>query len=182
MPTREYRDPTGRVWEVFEVHRLGHRPNAVRPALKSGWLAFVSAGEKRRLPEYPDGWTEMSDPEIQALLDAAFLAPEARYPVMRPGAAGPPPLPRTVSSVATPAITGDGLPVPPPPTMTGTLGTTGIDVLVRAHARQARQDGLPVIQGMVGVKRALREAGEDFSPERLRQLRKVFIDEFYFSR
>ena len=73
------------------------------------------------------------------------------------------------------------LPVPPPPTRSGTLGTVGIESLVRLHARQARESGVTVIEGMIGVKRALGESGEDVSRDTLKLLRSVFVDEFYFS-
>lgn len=75
-----------------------------------------------------------------------------------------------------------GLPISQPQTVTGTLGSAGIEALVRAHARQSRQDGVAVIQAMIGIKRALAHAGEDASPETLALLRKVFVDEFYFAR
>lgn len=165
------------------MHRLTHRPNTVRAALASGWLAFVSAGEKRRLPGYPTGWTELPDGELQTLLDAALLAPGPKFSVGLPGIGEPRSKATTVTSVAAPAtISGGGLPVPISPTVTGTLGTAGIDGLVREQAQQARREGLAVIQGMVRVKRALRDAGEDVSSDQLRLLRKIFIDEFYFAR
>lgn len=170
---------------MFEVHRLNHRPNTVRPSLTSGWLAFVSVREKRRLPQYPARWAEMSDTELQGLLEAAFLAPAPRYPVRRSSVADPAPVsPAVVSGATTSTVSGEVMPVPVPAraTVTGTLGHGGVDSLVRAHARKARQDGVAVITGMLGVKHALREAGEDASRETLRLLRKVFIDEFYFSQ
>jgi len=168
---------------VFEVHRLNHRPNTVRPSLTSGWLAFVSVQEKRRLPQYPARWAEMTDKELQGLLDAAFLAPAPRYPVRGTGAADSTSVSPAVASGATTSTdNGEGLPVPLLASVSGTLGHGGVDSLVRAHARRARQDGVAVIAGMLGVKRALRDAGEDASRETLRLLRKVFIDEFYFSR
>ena len=183
MPSREYRDPSGTVWQVFEVNRLNHRPDTVRPALTSGWLAFLSPNEKRRLPQYPAGWTAMADHELQGLLEAAFVAPTPRYPVPRAGASRAAPIAVAVQSGTTSSgVVEARRPEPPPAPVTGTLGTMGIDGLVRAHARQARQDGVAVIAGMMGVKRALTQAGEDVSLETLRQLRKVFIDEFYFSR
>ena len=216
MPTRQYRDPGGTEWEVFEVHRLNDRPNSVRPALSSGWLAFVSAGEKRRLPQYPAGWMELPDSELEDLLVKAFLAPDPAFLASRTGGerAAPergdiprhvdrrrqprppsPPLdiPRAAATElsSAPAVTttvnmpppaiGAGLPVPPPSTTSSTLGVVGVEDLVRIHARQARTDGATVIQGMIGVKRALGESGEDVSPNTLKKLRKVFVDEFYFS-
>lgn len=214
MPSREYRDPSGVVWDVFEVHRLNNRKGAVRPALSEGWLAFVSAGQKRRLPQYPPDWLQLTDDELYELLSASFQAPDPLYPV--PGRRGqlrsapdgrdtpqpgdrrkrsreiPPSLPTgaapappesqpTVTAVsAPPAAAGLGLPVPPPATVSGTLGAVRIETLVREHARQARIDGVAVIAGMIGVKRALAGAGEDVTPATLTLLRKVFVDEFYF--
>ena len=222
MPSREYRDPSGIQWDVFEVHRLTDRRDAVRPALASGWLAFVSAGEKRRLPKYPADWMQCSDDELLELLREAFLAPEPIRPVETVGGEAPAvvpgesfraidrrkrpritldsssaPLrpvlspdvrPATTATTSTTATTttfgapvGGALPVPPASTVAGGLGAAGIDALVRDHARQARRSGTAVIQGMIAVKRALADTGEDVSPDVLKQLRKVFVNEFYFN-
>lgn len=212
MPTRQYRDSSGTDWEVFEVHRLDDRPNSVRPALSSGWLAFVREGEKRRLAEYPADWIALGNDELQELLNAAFVAYDARRtrpnrsgsvpparsdeaprylerrkqprPTARasrpisPAETGVLPGDRATSPSPAPAIAG-GLPVPPTETATGTLGRLGVDELVRNHARQARRDSKSVIQGMIGVKRALAEAGEDVSPEALKGRRKDFVEEFF---
>ena len=62
------------------------------------------------------------------------------------------------------------------------IGRRGTDELIRAHARQAGENGTSVIEGMIEVKRALREAGEDVSPHAIKLHRKVFVDEFYFSQ
>jgi hypothetical protein len=182
MPSRAYRDPSGTEWDVFEVHRLAGRSESVRPALAGGWLAFVSAEEKRRLPRYPADWMQRSDDELQELLREAFVAPDAIYPGLAGGGRGPSPESGDSRVAARPPQIDGGLPVPPPTTVTGRLGTAGIDALVRQHARDARRSGTAVIEGMIAVKRALGDAGEDVSPEVLRQLRKAFVDEFYFAR
>jgi hypothetical protein len=186
MPSREYRDPSGTLWDVFEVHRINHRPNAVRPALSSGWLAFVSPAEKRRLPEYPADWVHRSDDELEELRLAAFLAPHPIYPVSRAGDASPPRAegrrsPRGSTeprrSVAESSEVGSSSVLT---NATPRLGSAGVEALVRSHARQARKNGVAVIEGMLGVKRALSDAGEESSPEVLKQLRKLFVEEFFF--
>jgi hypothetical protein len=186
MPSREYRDPSGTLWDVFEVHRINHRPNTVRPALSSGWLAFVSPAEKRRLPEYPTDWVHRTDDELEELRLAAFLAPHPIYPVSGAGDASPSRAERRRSprrsteprsSVAESSDVGSST-VPTGATLR--LGSAGVEALVRSHAREARKNGVAVIEGMLGVKRALSDAGEESTPEVLKQLRKVFVDEFFF--
>jgi hypothetical protein len=209
MPTRQYRDPSGTEWEIFEVRRLNDRPNAVRPVLATGWLAFSSAHEKRRLANYPAGWLELGDDELHELLSAALVVPESRTGPERPGGlsdsspgldgsanrdggrkargplAGASGETFEAPGIPTPAVgprVSGGLPVPPAPTVSGMAGQAAVEELVRTHARRARETGTSVIDGMVGVKRALSEEGEDVSPDALKTLRKVFVDEFYFAR
>ena len=215
MPTRQYRDPSGILWEVFEVNRLNDRPNSVRPALSSGWLAFVSTNEKRRMPDYPPDWQELGEDELHELLLVAIVAVDPttstgrqsgriqlpreaqaeaerfveRRRRPRPASSAPSAIPQApspgteggVTLANTMSPTTGGLPVPAPATVSSTLGAVGIEQLVRTHARQARRDGVAVIEGMIGVKRALTEAGENVSADVIKLLRKVFVDEFYFS-
>lgn len=47
-------------------------------SLKSGWLAFESATEKRRLSPIPEGWDALADTELVALCRTAALVPHAR--------------------------------------------------------------------------------------------------------
>ena len=195
MPSREYQDPSGILWEVFEVHRLNDRPGTVRPALSTGWLAFSSPAEKRRLPQYPADWMQLPDGELHALLRAAFLATDPISPVPPAGGDGPSAerkdYPLHGERRRRPRLTESAAPGDPPTVVPDApLAVTSspspepvdIDDLVRAHARQARKNRVAVIEGMIGVKRALSEAGADITPETLKRLRKVFVDEFYFAR
>jgi hypothetical protein len=46
---------------------------AVQSDLRAGWLAFQCKNERRRLAPIPNGWGEMSDAELAALLDRAVV-------------------------------------------------------------------------------------------------------------
>ncbi len=72
---REFRDGRGRTWRLWEV-----RPGLGRPLVESqrylgdyvnGWLAFgrLDGDDRKRLPNFPPDWFEMSDAELDALLD-----------------------------------------------------------------------------------------------------------------
>jgi hypothetical protein len=87
---REFRDRQGRAWRVWEV-----RPGLGRPLgnLKrylgdyvNGWLAFgcLDTDIRKRLPTYPADWLELSDPELEALLNRALdvRRKEARAPIV----------------------------------------------------------------------------------------------------
>ena len=90
---------------------------------------------------------------------------------------------QTVERRRRPRITPRAAPAQAPPRApAGPLDAAEVEALVREHARQARRDGTTVIEGMLGVKRALGEARAEVSPSALRELRKVFVDEFYFAR
>ncbi len=78
---REFRDRQGRAWRVWEV-----RPGVDRPlrdmhrylgAYVHGWLAFgwLDNELRKRLPKYPPDWLQMSDPELEALLNGAVDVP-----------------------------------------------------------------------------------------------------------
>lgn len=87
MTSREFTDERGEVWQVWAVHpdglerRLAHltppierriRPEArvkvTNPLMINGWLAFEGRTERRRLAPIPEGWTEMDDQALRALL------------------------------------------------------------------------------------------------------------------
>ena len=169
MSSRQYRDPSGSIWEVFEVHRHTDRTTQVRPALMSGWLAFVSDGEKRRLPDYPADWADLADEELHALLVRARQAPAALFPVVGPRGLGTrAPAPRTE-------------PEPEPdPAPQADVEPSPAELLVRTHARKARGAGIAVIDAMVEMKRILRDAGEDASPGAIKAARRWFVESFYF--
>lgn len=95
--SRTFTARDGVVWQVWEVRptlverrrmreRRGvtradapqRRSSVSRPlavvheSLRDGWLAFRCDVEHRRRAPIPDGWTEMSDQELCALLDSAL--------------------------------------------------------------------------------------------------------------
>lgn len=167
MSSRQYRDPSGSVWEVFEVHRHTDRATQVRPALMSGWLAFVSASEKRRLPDYPSDWADFGDDELHELFVRARQAPSAIFPVVGPGGLG--------TRASAPHEEPQAAP-PPPADAEPSLA----ERMVRTHARSARGKGVAVIDAMVEMKRMLKDAGEDWSPSAIKVARRWFVESFYF--
>src|SRR5256885_206169 len=76
MASREFTDSDGVIWHVWDV-----TPEHLHPATKSeefmepwagGWLAFESAGEKRRLQApYPSRWMEYDLAQLEMLCRAA---------------------------------------------------------------------------------------------------------------
>ncbi|MBA3889789.1 MAG: hypothetical protein H0X64_04595 [Gemmatimonadaceae bacterium] len=71
MPVREFTDSTGVEWRVWDVtaeqlHPVTRMEDLLE--LASGWLAFESATEKRRLPSpYPREWATLPLPELEVL-------------------------------------------------------------------------------------------------------------------
>ena len=143
------------MWEVFEVRRASEAPRGVSPGLEKGWLTFVSAEIKRRLAPFPDGWTELSELELEALCRAAREAPVSRV---------------------TPA---GGIPVQ------RRSGPESLQDAVRQHARSARTRGVPVIAALLELKNLVasrREAGALASADGVdvTQIRRWFVDAYYF--
>jgi hypothetical protein len=82
------REAAGRVREFRDRHRQGWRVWEVRPGLGrplsdlkrylgdyvNGWLAFGCLDNelRKRLPTYPTDWFELSDRELEGLLDRAI--------------------------------------------------------------------------------------------------------------
>lgn len=174
MSSRQYRDPSGSLWEVFEVHRHTGRATQVRPALMSGWLAFVSANEKRRLPEYPADWADLGDDELHELFVRARLAPSALFPVVGPNGLG--------TRASAPREEPESGPAPSPPSDAepSDAEPSAAEQIVRTHARSARSNGVAVIDAMVEMKRLLKDAGEDWSPSAIKAARRWFVESFYF--
>lgn len=76
---REFTDASGerwRVWAVIPGQATSSSPRNLGD-LQNGWLAFESldTGAKRRLADFPEGWTTMSDDELRELLGDAPVAP-----------------------------------------------------------------------------------------------------------
>jgi hypothetical protein len=101
MAHRSFKDSRGRLWEVWEVcpssmeRRMGRERRALprpgmdrrqRPEMRikasqgyaSGWLAFSTHVERRRLTPIPDGWAEWPDEKIAELLTLATPAGRPR--------------------------------------------------------------------------------------------------------
>lgn len=77
---KTFRDSAGTDWTVFEVRRnveaksdWSYLPNGY----SDGWLCFESATSKKRLLKYTERWRELSDAELEALLQQAQQAPRA---------------------------------------------------------------------------------------------------------
>ena len=99
MAHRVFTDSTGRKWDVWTVvpSRVERRERQdatawVGPERRHqeeyrvllggqwtyGWLAFETAGEKRRLAPIPDGWEAMTPRELDELLEQATLVRPSR--------------------------------------------------------------------------------------------------------
>jgi hypothetical protein len=76
---REIEDARGIRWLVFAVYPSATRGRVtIREHFRAGWLAFDSGVETRRLAPIPDGWEQLSDPELVALCERAEAAPRRR--------------------------------------------------------------------------------------------------------
>jgi hypothetical protein len=70
--SRQFTDDSGMEWEVYCVGASETGAGNVRflpKEFRSGWLAFQSASEKRRLAPVPPDWTSLSDAGLALLLD-----------------------------------------------------------------------------------------------------------------
>ena len=77
MALREFTDPTGARWGVWDIRpEQMHAATRAEDHLQSvinGWLAFEPAdgGEKRRLSPIPARWDSATEAELNAMLDRA---------------------------------------------------------------------------------------------------------------
>jgi hypothetical protein len=80
MAVRDFVDGEGVRWKVWPVV-----PEALQPKTQAedylgeyeaGWLCFESASQRRRLPEYPENWEQLSEAELRALLHVAAVVPK----------------------------------------------------------------------------------------------------------
>jgi hypothetical protein len=90
MAVREFTDSAGREWRVWDV-----TPESIHPQVKTedylaviyqtGWLVFETKAEdeKRRLPEIPPGWNELTDRGLQTLLGRAEVIPPRKLRALR---------------------------------------------------------------------------------------------------
>ena len=106
MAVREFRDGHGQLWRAWNI-----APDSIHPATKAedylvgcyelGWIVFERADgrEKRRLCPYPEGWENLPDPDLLALMQRAeavsarklaserrFEGEQAQAPSTAPGA------------------------------------------------------------------------------------------------
>src|SRR5687767_5327555 len=65
MPIRDFTDAAGVSWQVWATTPMR---GDVRPQFASGWLAFESEAERRRLAPIPRAWEEVADGELCELL------------------------------------------------------------------------------------------------------------------
>ncbi|MFL5607647.1 MAG: hypothetical protein ACJ8AD_14450 [Gemmatimonadaceae bacterium] len=73
---RRFQDAAGVVWEARAIHpsATSRRVRLPEP-YESGWLAFESPGEKRRLSPIPPDWAFRSDDGLRQLCEAAQVVP-----------------------------------------------------------------------------------------------------------
>lgn len=88
----------GRSWTIWDVfpqmveRRRTVAPESLTPerrrrrearaplssGFEGGWLTFETLGEKRRLAPIPEGWADLPDEELLALLNQAKLTGNSR--------------------------------------------------------------------------------------------------------
>lgn len=68
MPLREFDDPTGERWRVWDT-----TPERVQGMgdFREGWLTFDNGTERRRLAPAPERWSEFPDEQLIQLLSVA---------------------------------------------------------------------------------------------------------------
>jgi hypothetical protein len=73
---RRFLDAVGVIWDVRAIHPSA-TPGRIRlpEPFESGWLAFESSLEKRRLSPIPDDWASRSDDGLRLLCQAAHVVP-----------------------------------------------------------------------------------------------------------
>jgi hypothetical protein len=81
---REFRDAEGRLWRAWPVTprqaRPGRSGEQYLGEFHKGWICFeaLESSARRRLPNQPERWTELKDPELCQLLEQAIKAPERK--------------------------------------------------------------------------------------------------------
>jgi hypothetical protein len=65
-------------WTVWSV--APGNPDLVAEDMRTGWLCFESAHEKRRLAPIPATWQEAPDEELLELLDEAKVTTPRNWP------------------------------------------------------------------------------------------------------
>ena len=69
--------PPGEERRMSSDRRAGFDPTRPRisPGLESGWLAFASGSERRRIAPAPTGWEELPDEMLLGLCNSAAPCP-----------------------------------------------------------------------------------------------------------
>ena len=82
MAVREFVDAEGVRWKVWPVVPETLQPKTAAEdylgEYEAGWLCFESASQRRRLPEYPEDWEQLSDAELRAFLRVAAVVPKRK--------------------------------------------------------------------------------------------------------
>ncbi len=75
MAVRNFMDPEGREWRVWNVtpgqHHESTTPSHLPDDMVDGWLCFQSGDEKRRVAPVPADWQDRSDGELWGLCGGA---------------------------------------------------------------------------------------------------------------
>lgn len=80
---REFKDASGQLWRAWPVTpglARGRSAERYLGEFHKGWICFESleGPARRRLPQHPDRWAELSDSELIHLLGQAINAPERK--------------------------------------------------------------------------------------------------------
>jgi hypothetical protein len=81
---REFRDSSGQRWRAWPVTpgqaREGKTAQRYLGSFHKGWICFeaLEGSARRRLPQQPARWGEMSDAELIQLLEQAISAPQRK--------------------------------------------------------------------------------------------------------
>jgi hypothetical protein len=171
-----FTDTAGTSWEVFQVRRASAKEGAVTPGREAGWLAFSSGFERRRFAPVPDGWEQLSAPELEQ------LCREAR-PV-QPRIAPAPPASLSASSahvadhdpVDVAGLTASQQPGTPAPS----LSAPDLERIAKAHGRETRKAGETAVAALLSLRTLLAAQGIEPASEGFRFARRCFLETFYF--
>ena len=75
MALRDFTDPDGTHWQVYDVRPDG-AGRMVTPGLEDGWLVFESATHKCRIVPPPPDWETCPDEELLRLMRSCDPAPK----------------------------------------------------------------------------------------------------------
>jgi hypothetical protein len=87
MAVREFKDRSGREWRAWDVipGDFSARTNDedfLATLYYTGWIAFETSdgSDRRRLYPIPKGWSEVSDDELEGLLEKAEAVRQKKLP------------------------------------------------------------------------------------------------------